>query len=297
MKKLLVFSLAGLTMLASCKKDDDSDSTPTPTTPTTANLMVDIQGLEDLGSDFAYEGWIIVDGSPVSTGVFTVDGSGTLSKTTFTVDATQLSASTKFVLSIEPVPDNDPAPAPTKIMAGDFSGNSATLGTGTVGEGFDAASGKYIVAAPTGTGAMDEEFSGLWFLDNSSGSPAVGLNLPALAPGWKYEGWAVINGTPVTTGTFTAIDAADEGAPFSGSNPGPPFPGEDFLINAPSGLTFPTDIRGGTAVISIEPFPDNSPAPFTLKPLVSMIPATLPASPIDLNNNMTASFPTGSVSR
>ena len=29
------------------------------------------------------------------------------------------------------------------------------------------------------------------------------------------------------------------------------FPGEDFLINAPMGLSFPTDIMGGVAVISI----------------------------------------------
>ena len=55
--------------------------------------------------------------------------------------------------------------------------------------------------------------------------------------------------------------------------PGPPFPGEDYLVNAPMGLTFPTNLAGGTAVISIEPDPDNSPNPFTLKPLVKMIPA------------------------
>ena len=64
-------------------------------------------------------------------------------------------------------------------------------------------------------------------------------DLPA---GWKYEGWAVINGIPVSTGTFTNISDFDEADPYSSTMPGPPFPGEDFLINAPAGLTFPTDI-------------------------------------------------------
>jgi hypothetical protein len=114
-----------------------------------------------------------------------------------------------------------------------------------------------------------------------------------LPAGWKYEGWTVIDGQPVTTGTFTAVDEMDEAAPFSGVDPGPPFPGEDFLMNAPSGLTFPTDIRGGTAVISIEPDPDNSPAPFVLKPLVGSIAAdAMDHFTYDLSQNL-GSFPSG----
>ncbi|MEZ4687512.1 MAG: hypothetical protein R3B47_16035 [Bacteroidia bacterium] len=88
----------------------------------------------------------------------------------------------------------------------------------------------------------------------------------------------------------------DEAAPFSGSNPGPTFPGEDLLVNAPAGLSFPVDLRGKTAVISIEPSPDNSSAPFALKPLVGNI-ATLYATAESMMNNTTASFPMGSVTR
>ena len=87
----------------------------------------------------------------------------------------------------------------------------------------------------------------------------------------------MINGTPMTTGTFTSAGGADANAPFSGAQPAPPFPGEDFLMNAPAGLTFPTNLSGGTAVISVEPFPDDSPAPFTIRPLTGAIPAN--ASP------------------
>ncbi|MEP1034901.1 hypothetical protein [Ekhidna sp.] len=290
MKKLFVMLAAVGLIFTSCSDDDENG-------PSISNLTVSIGGLEDLGGDFAYEGWVIVDGSPVSTGTFTVDGSGNLSATTFEVESSNLESATMFVLSIEPVPDTDPAPAATKILAGAFDGSSASLATSTIGTAFDNATGKYIIAAPTGTGAANEEFSGIWFLDNSSGSAVAGLDLPELSEGWKYEGWVVIAGTPVTTGTFTDPLVADEAAPFSGANGGPSYPGEDFLNNAPAGLTFPTDLRGTTAVISIEPDPDNSTAPFTLKPLAGAIPSTLSGNPYSIDNNVLASFPTGTVSR
>ena len=161
---------------------------------------------------------------------------------------------------------------------------------------FNNVLGEFIVAAPTGTGAAEEEFSGLWFLNNSSGTAVQGLTLPTLEDGWKYEGWVVVDGVALSTGTFTSLNTADEGAPFSGDNDGPPFPGEDFLVNAPTGVTFPTDIRGKTTVISIEPSPDNSAAPFTLKPLAGAIPAILDGV-VTINSNVTASFPSGTVTR
>ena len=83
----------------------------------------------------------------------------------------------------------------------------------------------------------------------------------------------VIDGIPVSSGRFTGVAAMDLDDPFSGTEGGPPFPGEDYLNNAPAGLTFPTDLSGGTAVISVEPSPDDSSAPFTLKPLIGSIAA------------------------
>ncbi|MBV6644093.1 MAG: anti-sigma factor [Cyclobacteriaceae bacterium] len=290
MKKILLLSLISAFLFSACGDDDDGD-------PATTNLLINIIGLEDLGDDFVYEGWIIVDGSPISTGTFEVNSSGTPSTTSFMVDSENLEQASMFVLSIEPANDPDPAPAATKILSGAFSGSSASLGTGTVGASFESATGKYIVATPTGTGAENETYSGIWFLDNSSGSAEAGLSLPTLEAGWKYEGWVVIDGTPVSTGTFTDATVADDMAPFSGTNSGPSFPGEDFLNNAPMGLTFPTDIRGAMAVISIEPFPDNSSAPFTLKPLGNAIPTTLSGNPYSLNNNVAGTFPSGTVTR
>ena len=88
---------------------------------------------------------------------------------------------------------------------------------------------------------------------------------------------------------------SDESGPFSGPLPSPPFPGEDFLNNAPSGLSFPTTLRGSVVVVSIEPYPDNSPAPFLLKPLYTGVPDNAALfTDIMLKQNL-GSFPTGTI--
>jgi len=270
--KLLGVLAIGL-LAASCANDDDAIITPIA--PINSSISLNLSGLENLGVDFKYEGWIIVSGTPISTGLFTVNDSGVLSQTVFSVNTIQLASATKFVLSIEPTVDTDPAPSNTKILAGDFSGNSASVNSNLVAD-FSTATGKYILATPTDTDANNEE-SGVWFLDNSSGSNVAGLNLPTLAPGWKYEGWAVFSGGPVSTGTFTSGGMADDNAetsPYKGTaGNGPGYPGEDYVMGSAAGENFPTDLKGKTIVISVEPDPDNSPSPFTLKPLAHMVPA------------------------
>jgi len=272
-----------------CSDDDE---------PTTKNLTLNISGLENLGDDYEYEGWIIVDGAPITTGKFTVNDNGALSQTSFNLDIEELEMASTFVLTIEPVVGDVPAPSDVHILAGDFSGDSGqlTISHGAaLGNDFSTSEGKYILATPT-DGTDNNENSGLWFLEITASGAAAGLDLPTLPAGWKYEGWAVIDGVPVTSGTFTSVIGADEFDGFSGTMDGPPFPGEDYLINAPSGLTFPTDLAGGTAVISIEPDPDNSPNPFLLKPLVGDIPvAAIDHTTYSMGQNL--SFPTGTVSR
>ena len=253
MIKKMFFTVVLFSVL-SCSNDDDDNLN--------SNLTLNLNGLESLGDDYVYEGWIIFDGAPVSTGTF----SSVTFPQTFNVNASQLSNANIFVLSIEPAVDLDPSPAATKILEGAFSGSTANVNSNSIVGDFSASSGTYILATPTD---MDEtnEASGIWFLDNSSGSPMTGLDLPILQDGWKYEGWAVIGGVPVSTGTFAEVDDFDENATtsiFKGdAGNGPSFPGEYFLQNAPTGLNFPTDLRGVTVVVSVEPFPDNSPMPFT----------------------------------
>ncbi|SFW21878.1 anti-sigma factor [Cellulophaga fucicola] len=293
MKKLLLLFMA-TALVVSCDSDDDTNE------PQTTNLTMGIDGLEDLGSDFVYEGWIIVNGAPVSTGIFTVDASGTPSKTAFTVDTDILNQATAYVLSIEPAVDTDPAPAATKLLSGAFAAETATVSiTDLVGD-FSSASGEFFLRTPTdeadGMNNGNDQF-GIWFGIPGT-PPATGLELPVLPDGWVYEGWVVGTEGPITTGTFSdpTVQMEDSGNPFSGANPGPPIPGEDFFENAPTGFTFPLDIRGKTVVISIEPSPDNSPNPFLLKPLVGVSgQETAPTThTLSLNSD---SFPTGWVKR
>ncbi|HSN56046.1 MAG TPA: anti-sigma factor [Candidatus Sulfomarinibacteraceae bacterium] len=233
----------------------------------TAHLRLDLHGLEDLGAGWAYEGWLIVDGAPVSTGVFTVDGSGVASQTYFPTLVPSLDAVAAFVLTIEPSPDDDPAPSPVHILAGDVIGDRAALTVGhaaAIGTGFESIAGSYILAAPSAGGAAPY-FNGIWWLD-PSGGPDATLHLPDLPDGWVYEGWVVGDSGPVSTGRFTTATGADsDGAgPDAGPMAAPPFPGQDFVDPA-------LDLRGGAAVISVEPEPDTGPAPFTLKPLLDPV--------------------------
>ncbi len=133
-----------------------------------------------------------------------------------------------------------------------------------LGTDFSDAAGTFLLATPT-DGNNTNELSGIWFLEVPGPNPS--LVLPQLPPGWVYEGWAVIDGVPVTSGTFLQATGFDDFDGFSGDQGGPPFPGEDYLKNAPPGLTFPTDLTGATVVVSVEPSPDDSPAPFAIKPL------------------------------
>ncbi len=295
-KQLLALLIVPVMILTACNKDEDDDMN----TNMTGELKLNISNLASSDAGEQYEGWIIVNGAPVSTGTFTVDANGTPSKTSFMIAESNLSSATDFVLSIEPMPDNDPAPSAIKILGGSFSGNSASISVAhgaALGNDFSNIAGKFILATPT-TATMDDELSGLWFLDLTSGSPMTSLDLPMLPAGWKYEGWAVISGTPVTSGTFSMVDDYDDDDPYSGSAGGPPFPGEDYVMNAPNGLTFPTDLSGATMVVSIEPDPDNSPAPFAFKPLVGNAPANaMDHTTYDMMSNVSGSFPSGSVSR
>lgn len=288
---LSLLSLLSIAFFNSC--DDDSNSEAV-----SKNLTLNFTGLEDLGANYKYEGWIMVNGKPVTTGVFTVNSNGVQSQTSFPISTANLGAASKFILTIEPYPDADPNPTNTHILAGDFVSNSATLTIAApeaLGNNFTSAKGKYVLATPS-DGDNNNEKSGLWFIGTLP--PSAGLELPTLPEGWIYEGWAVIDGKPISTGTFTGASGADSFNGFSGALGTPSFPGEDFIKNAPSGVTFPTDLSGKTAVISIEPFPDNSAAPFSLKPLIATIsPTAMDHVVYSMSNNAAATSPTGTAKK
>ena len=244
-------------------------------------LSFEQNGLEPLANGFHYEGWLIIDGAPVTTGKFNVNADGDLvdldnrviGSSAFIVPENAQDASL-VVLTIEPAGDVDTIPAATKYLGGAIVDGLANLSIDAapaLGNDFSEASGSYILATPT-NGNDNDENSGVWFLDLSSGSPSAGLNVPELPAGWEYEGWVVVDGQPISTGRFTDPAAADDFSGFSGDQGGPPFPGEDFLSNAPEGINFPLDLSGAPVVISVEPSPDDSAAPFAFKPLVGVSP-------------------------
>ncbi len=258
-----------------------------------------VTGLEPLQNGFHYEGWAMINGSPQSFGKFNINATGQIEDLSGNVLSgfslgDEFGSATKLIITIEPAGDTDTIPAETKILAGDVTGGSAnlTLADGAaLGTSFSAAAGSFILATPTAADPMANPFSGVWFL--SMPGPMPSLTLPALPAGWRYEGWAVVDGRPISTGTFTSASGADSFSGFSGPNAGPPFPGEDLLMGAPAGVTFPTNLVGAPIVISVEPSPDDSPAPFTMKPLVGTAPAgTAAETPVAMNNNAAASSPT-----
>ncbi len=254
--------LACVVMLSavSCSSDDDG--------PPTSNLTLEIIGLESLTNGANYEGWIVVDGVFKSTGKF----SQVTNPQVFAVNKESLDKATSFVLSIEPPNDSSAEPSQTRLLSGTFNGSVANVDIKSVVTDFNAISGKFVMATPTDNVSDNDQF-GIWFEDPSGIVVAPGLNLPKLADGWKYEGWVIFNGTPVTTGTFKEVDTFDDASPYSGNGSAPSYPGEDFLNSAPQGLTFPDDgdVRGKEVVISIEPSPDYDQAtPFFVKPLKGM---------------------------
>ena len=283
--KFIIASICITLLFLSCNKEQGSFTTS-------------FNGLEDLGPNYRYEGWLIVNGKAKTAGIFSVDANGMASTSSFEVDQKDIDKAERYVLTIEPYPDSDPSASSVHILAGDFSGNSASLSVAhgsALATDFASSIGSYLIATPT-DGSNTNETSGIWFL-NPIG-PSQSLELPSLPGSWEYEGWVVINGTAVSTGKFTNASDADSGNPFSGNLSAPPFPGEDFLQNAPSGLIFPTDLSEATVVISVEPIPDNSVAPFALKPLVGNVPiAASGGTTHNFTNNASASNPTGSVSR
>jgi len=293
MTKLIRILVLFTLMFSFVSCDDDNDDT------FTSDLVLDIVGLENLGSDYVYEGWIIVKGKAITTGVFSVNDNGDLSQNSFKLDGEKLESATSFVLTIEPKIGDDPSPSDVHILAGDFQNDIGQLSiehSSVFGTDFSDISGKYILATPTDGNTINEN-SGIWFLDLSQGTPQVGLNLPDLPTGWRYEGWAVIGGVPVSSGKFDSTSGKDDFDGFSSTiADGPPFPGEDFLMNAPEGMEFPINLAGGAGVISIEPNPDNSPKPFVLKPLVGGIESdALDHVTYSMDQNL--KFPVGTATR
>ena len=286
-------ALTGLVLVAALVLSPSAQAQDGPT------LSLSFTNLAPLGeaTEGLYEGWAIVGGAPISTGVFNLNeagqpvepGGGAVIEA-FT-PAMDITGATDIKISIEPAGDSDPGPSGLIILGGMLDGDLADLVTGL--EAVAMTGGCYILATPSDNDMNDmNDNEGIWWL--TVPGPVAGLtDLPDLGPNWVYEGWIVdVSGgmpVPYSTGTFSVAGDFDSDAagPMGG---GPPFPGQDF-VEFQGGPVL--DLASGdfAAVISIEPVPDNGPGPFQLKPLAGMIAAG--ATDGCVGNQTDATFPHG----
>ena len=304
-KKVLGLALALALLGAACASDTDEEATSTEegdeTTEETedsseetedddseeeaevvSEISLSFDGLETLDNGAHYEGWVLIDGEPYSTGKFNVDGNdfvdldGEVIEATFGVPV-EVSEASDFVLTVEPDGDTDTIPSDPKLLGGVFEDGVTTATIdhpGALNTDFSEGTGSFTFRTPTDDDDTNE-LAGVWFLSLTTGEPVGTLDLPELPEvGWEYEGWAVIDGTPYSTGKFSdpTGEGGDDFSGFSGPLDAPPYPGEDFLVNLPEGLETPVDLSGVPIVISVEPIEDDSELPFVLKPYVGSSP-------------------------
>lgn len=172
------------------------------------------------------------------------------------------------------------------ILGGRFRGDAsrafATLDMSyadALGSDFSVVSGKYAIMAPT---SPADSNSGVWFVDRTPGLVPGLLSLPSIR-NWTYEGWVVDNLDPehpryFSTGKFLKANTADfdSAGPGRGSGAGLNFPGQDFI----NGVPLKPDLTSSrySFMITLEPFPDNSPDPFFLQILTSVLPSPAPST-------------------
>lgn len=262
----------GIYTLAS---DDESETSNTSSsannvastnTETKVELPFDLV-LNELAplSEGVYEGWIVKGDVKHSFGTFNTDVDSNVIGQLSADGITPVNGDT-IAISIEPSDDGDVSPSDTIILAGVVTDGVANLEFPLDISSF---SGQYILGTPT-TNTTDDETAGIWF--TSTGQNTL-LDIPVAPAGWIYEGWAVVDGVPYTTGQFQDPSGADNFSGYSGPDGGPAKPGEDFIMNLPGGVEGPLELATGTSkvVVSIEPYQNGSdptgPAPAQVKPL------------------------------
>lgn len=270
MKRYLFLLLSFLILsLTGCDYIENSD------TINTVSVTVNLSDLPAIPDSMTFVTWFDSDNQPAV--MFFAKDSDADGNLYFTaqkrlgtlIDAQILSVTIERESALN---DSGFAPSGRLVLSGRVKNGNCSLNIGETINQFAETSGLFTLSTPT-NGAASDELSGLWFIDSlASGAPVAGLNLPALYNGWRYEGWVEINGTLVSTGRFTKPEGADLFSAYSSTSAGYLFPGEDFLQNAPVGLTFPTDLSGQKVFISLE---RNDGATNGVSPFIIILSATI----------------------
>jgi hypothetical protein len=280
-----------LPMLAACGGDGGGTSPEGET-----QVSLELAGLQTLPGGVNYQAWLVMGtretfwGYPVV--LFDVDGEGhpvdpvadTLLAGPFYAGV-PASDALGVAISLEPSDTLRYYSSYTFVMGGDLAQGSAQLSPDhwiALDHDFSTAAGRFVLTTPTDENPEDE-LGGVWFMDPTDPPTVAGLGIPAAPQGWSYEGWVVLGDQTLSTGKFVMPSGADSSATFSGEVTPPAFPGEDFLSNAPAGLTFPPDLSGAQVFVTLEPRAEldtDREAAFFLRILEGTIPAD--ASPLTL---------------
>lgn len=274
MRLTALLTILALCVLAGCSDEDVQEVV-------FSQASFSMSGFDSLHTEL-YEAWVVNDGQYTSLGKFNLRFTGSLVDT-LGVGISEFSSpvpitnSSRLALTIEPHPDPMTTHSAIEVLTGKVSGESVGMGFEV---DYSARTGTFMLVSPsdggglTGVDSADgtSPFGGLWFIGKSWNSPEPGLNLESLAPdGWKYEGWYMHPTVGfISMGRFTDPVKTDESENYFDSALVDlvnlwHFPGEDFMINAPAGLTFPIDLvapDGAMTFVTLEPEPDNSPEPF-----------------------------------
>jgi hypothetical protein len=293
MKKLFLILAVSMISFWGCEYFENS------TTLNSSSLELNITGLPQLADTLTYVAWFDNDDRPP---VFIKQLSPNAQGDVFFKEEQKLGfldSAQIFLVTVE---------RKSQLTAANFTASSRIVLSGrfvnglcnlTLGESFtnfSQTSAKYTLYTPTDGDPASNPFGGIWFVDSVDANNTVaGLNIPVLSAGWIYEGWIEVNGNKLSTGRFRNPKLADLFNGYSATTASLPFPGEDFINNAPSGFTFPLNLRGAKSYISLE---INNGSTKGNTPLIVLYEASIPNDAVSQKSYSmtlkTVSYPKGS---
>jgi hypothetical protein len=273
MKRILFSIFASIIIITSGCTDN---ITTTIVTEPDGTLSISLNNLPLLSDSTHFAVWVFGKDS-VKLDNFKVSNSGDSYSKTYDVKLGHIQGAKYLAVTIEHDTSslNDSISKGRRFLAGIFSANKVDLSVKTdiaFNNDFSAVAGKYTLFTPTDT-VNTVLKSGIWFVKNVDAPPILpALVLPSLPAGWEYNAWISIDGKLLKTGGFRSVSAKDNDSSYCGPMPIPNFPGEDFLSNAPAGLTFPVDLSGKSVLLTIQPTDWKLDRAFNLEILKATIP-------------------------
>ena len=210
------------------------------------DLQLSFTGMPALANGFYYEGWVVVDGEPWSTGRFNVAADGSL----VTPEGNPVKGG---VYQADIDMTEAAAVAITLHPPGDDRGPNAQH---IVGGAVEALAAKLTLDDSLGIGANLRESTGTYSLTGER-SATLTFATPGMHPGFAYEAWVVKDGVLTSLGTFGGkpVDVAAGGHVHVHQQTDHTLKTHELVVDG-------ADLRGSRVVLTLEPIPDDAPEPF-----------------------------------